>query len=174
MRREFAVTPPDLRLVLLLPAIILLVGLVGIGFAAREAPQVWSAAAVFVLIIGLLVGSIQWRHVVLEEDRLTIRAGMNRARVRLVDLDLAAARIVDLSKEPTLRPLLKTFGASMPGYHTGHFRLRDRSRGFLLLTDRSKVLALPERSGRTLLLSLERPQALLDALKAVAEAPARR
>jgi Bacterial PH domain len=174
MRREFAVTPPDLRLVLLLPTIILLVGLVGIGFAAREAPQVWSAAVVFVLVIALLVWSIQWRHIVLEGDRLSIRAGMNSVRLRVADLDLAAARIVDLAQTPTLRPMLKTFGASMPGFHAGHFRLRDRSRAFLLLTDRSKVLALPQRNGRTLLLSLERPQALLDALKTVAEAPARR
>ena len=75
---------------------------------------------------------------------------------------------------PTLRPLLNTFGTAMPGYSAGHFRLRDRSRGFLLLTDRRKVLALPERGGRTLLLSLERPQALLDALQAVAAPASRR
>ena len=43
-----------------------------------------------------------------------------------------------------------------------------------MVTDRTKVLALPQRSGRMLLLSLERPQALLDALQAMAEPRARR
>lgn len=174
MRREFAVVPPDLRLLLPLPAIGLLAGLVGIGFAAREEPSVWWVAIVIVLAAALIAWSVRRRHVVLEDDLLTIMAGMNSARVRVADLDPAAARIVDLARTPTLRPMLKTFGASMPGYHAGHFRLRDRSRGFLLLTDRNKVLALPERSGRTLLLSLERPQALLDALKAVTEPGSRR
>lgn len=174
MRREFAVVPPDLRLLLPLPAIGLLAGLVGIGFAAREEPRVWWVAIVIVLAAALIAWSVRRRHVVLEDDLLTIMAGMNSARVRVADLDPAAARIVDLAQTPTLRPMLKTFGASMPGYHAGHFRLHDRSRGFLLLTGRSKVLALPERSGRMLLLSLERPQALLDALKAVTEPGSRR
>ena len=174
MRREFAIVPPDLRLVLPLPAIGLLAGLVGIGLAARQEPRVWFVAIVLVLVAALIVWSVGRRHEALEGDQLTVAAGMNSARLRVADLDLAAARIVNLADMPTLRPLLKTFGAWMPGYCAGHFRLRDRSRGFLLLTERSKVLALPERNGRTLLLSLERPQALLDALKAVAEAPARR
>ena len=62
----------------------------------------------------------------------------------------------------------------MPGYQAGHFRLRDRSRAFLLVTDRAKALLLPERGGRTLLLSAERPQTLLEALRAVAERGTRR
>jgi hypothetical protein len=43
-----------------------------------------------------------------------------------------------------------------------------------LLTDKTKVLVLPQRSGRMLLMSLERPQALLDALHTIAETKARR
>ena len=58
-------------------------------------------------------------------------------------------------------------GTSMPGYRAGHFRLRDRRRAFVLVTRREKLLALPERNGRMLLLSLKQPQALLDALGAI-------
>ena len=39
---------------------------------------------------------------------------------------------------------------------------------FALLTDRDRVLALPERDGRLLLLSLDNPQSLLDALQRAA------
>jgi hypothetical protein len=51
----------------------------------------------------------------------------------------------------------------------GHFRLRDRSPAFVLLTDRSRVLVLPaksaaKRAAKTLLLSLQQPQGLLDEL----------
>lgn len=168
MRREFTIVPPDLRLALPLPAIALLAALVGLGFAAREEPRVWFFAILIVMAAVFIVWSVQRRRVVLDDDLLVITAGINSARVRVADLDLAAARIVNLADAPTLHPLLKTFGTAMPGYSAGHFRLRDRSRAFLLLTDRHKVLALRERGGRTLLLSLERPQALLDALQAVA------
>lgn len=174
MRREFAVVPPDLRLVMLLPAIALLAALIGLGFAAREEPQLWWFAFLIALAAVLVAGSVRRRRVVLDGDRLTVTAGINSTRVRIAELDLDAARIVNLADAPMLRPLLKTVGTAMPGYSAGHFRLRDRSRGFLLLTDRRKVLALPERGGRTLLLSLERPQALLDALKAVAAPASRR
>ncbi len=174
MRREFAIVPPDLRLALPLPAIALLAALVGLGFAAREEPRVWFFAILIVMVAVFIVWSVQRRRVVLDGDLLAITAGLNIARVRVADLDLAAARSVNLADVTTLGPLLKTFGTTMPGYSAGHFRLRDRSRGFLLLTDRRKVLALPERGGRTLLLSLERPQGLLGALQAVANPGSRR
>lgn len=173
-RREFAIVPPDLRIVLLLPAIGLLAALAGLGFAAREAPRVWWFAILIVLAAVLIAWSVQRRRVVLDGDMLAVTAGIHGLRVRVADLDLAAARIANLADAPALRPATQTFGTALPGYSAGHFRLRDRSRGFLLLTDRRKVLALPERSGRTLLLSVERPRALLDALNAVAEPGSRR
>ncbi len=48
--------------------------------------------------------------------------------------------------------------------HEAKIRLRDRSPAFVLLTDRSRVLMLPEKPGKKVLLSLQQPQALLDAL----------
>lgn len=174
MRREFNIVPPDLRLLLPLLVLSLTLGMVGIGFAAREAPSAWYTAIVLVLIGALIVWSVRRRQVVLDGGLLTVNAGFNTLRVRTADLDIAAARVVDLANQPTLKPLLRTFGTAMPGYRAGHFRLRDFSRSFLLVTDSTKVLALPERGGRMLLLSLERPQALLDALGTVAEARARR
>jgi hypothetical protein len=168
MRREFAVPPPDLRWVLLIPALGLAAGSIGIAFAAREEPRVWLVAIPVVLAIWLMAWSIRRRRVVLDGDRLRIAAGINSVDIAVAELDLDAASIVRLDNAPGLRPRLKTFGTSMPGYRSGHFRLRDRSRAFVLLTDPTKVLALPQRNGRRLLLSLEKPQALLDALKTIA------
>ncbi|TGQ61265.1 hypothetical protein EN855_033645, partial [Mesorhizobium sp. M1C.F.Ca.ET.212.01.1.1] len=67
----------------------------------------------------------------------------------------------------------KTNGYAMPGFYSGHFRLQGGGKGFALVTDRSRVLVLPVRDGSALLLSLDRPQVLLDALRKVA-APAPR
>lgn len=164
MRSTFEVVPPDGRMAWLLPAIGLATALVGIALAAREEPRVWFLLAPIGFACGAIAWSLQRRSVAIDGDTLRIAAGLNSATIPLDTLDRASARIVDLEREPGLRPLFKTFGTTMPGYQAGHFRLRDRSRGFLLLTSRRKVLVLHERDGRRILLSLVRPQALIDAL----------
>jgi hypothetical protein len=45
------------------------------------------------------------------------------------------------------------------------FRLRDKRRASVLVTDTSRVLVLPKRDGSVILLSLQRPEALLEALR---------
>lgn len=105
------------------------------------------------------------RRIVLQDGVLHIAAGINNARVSVGKLDLDAARIVDLASHSGLKPLLRINGTSTLGYNSGHFLLRDKGRGFLLVTERSRVLVLPERSGRRILLSLTRPQQLLDVLR---------
>lgn len=174
MRREFAVPPPDLRWLILMPALGLIAGLVGIAFGAREEPRLWLMTIPMTLLVLLMSLLVRRRRVTLEHDSLRIRGSMHGRTLRVAELDLAAARIIDLAEATALRPLFKTFGTSMPGFHAGHFRLRDRSRAFVLITDRSKVLMLLERGGRRLLLSLEKPRALLDALQAVAGQSPRR
>lgn len=174
MRREFAIPPPDLRLAMIAPALGLVAALVGIVIAAREDPRLWLALIPAALVVALLSWSLRRRHVILEDGQLRIAAALHGTTVAVDRLDLDAARIVDLREEAGLVPRWKTFGTAVHGFRGGHFRLRNRSRAFALLTDRQRVLALPERSGRMLLLSLERPQALLDALRDVAERGRRR
>ncbi len=164
MRRAFEVTPPDLRKVWLLPATGLCAAVVGVAFAARTDARAWMLLAVLAPIFAFIAWFLRRRDVLIDDNRLQIRAGINSISIPLDALDIASARVIDMDREPGLRPMWKTFGTSLPGFHAGHFRLRDRSRAFLLLTDRRKVIALRERDGRNLLLSLSRPQALIDAL----------
>ena len=74
-------------------------------------------------------------------------------------IELERARIIDLEERIELLPGRMTLGASLPGYQTGWFRTRQWGKGFYLLTERRRVLWLPTRSGKSLLLSLERPDA---------------
>lgn len=125
------------------------------------------ALLVVLLVLAILLLAMKRRAVELRDGILDIRAAMYRKRVATAELDLQRARIVDLEERTELRPLLKTNGMSLPGFHAGHFRLRDKfGRAFCLLTDRRRVLWLPLRDGKNqLLLSLQQPQALLDALR---------
>lgn len=165
MSREFAIVPPDARMIWLSIGLPLILALTGLAIGATQEPRVLYAAPLIIPVFAVLYWSLRRQRVAIEGDRLTIAAGINSARIKLADLDPAAARVIDLGSDPGLRPGLKTFGTAMPGYLGGHFRLRNRSKAFVLVTDRRRVLALPERNGRILLLSVQNPKALLDALQ---------
>ena len=172
--QEFAVAPPTAHAWLFIGALGVLPLAIGgtllltqpdVGAELREA---WPALAILPLVLAGLALMMRRRRVELRGGTLEVRAAMYRKRVAAGELDLERARTVDLAERTDLRPLVKTNGMSMPGFHAGHFRLREGlGKAFCLLTDRSRVLWLPLRDGKgQLLLSLERPQALLDALRA--------
>lgn len=165
MKHAFAIVPPDARLVWLLPGFAALAVATGIVvLATTQEPLAWIALPVAFASFAVLALLLRRRRVTLDAGMLTIAAGVNTRRIAVADIDLASARIVDLRERSEWKPLVKVFGTRLPGLGMGHFRLRDRSPAFVLLTDRARVLVLPEKSGKKLLLSLQQPQALLDAL----------
>ena len=173
--RAFAVTPPPshawmvMAMLLLLPA----VAVVAIFLFVEKTPnpQAASGMGIALLVIALAaiacVIGLKRRRVQLDGQTLKIVAGLFSHRLPVDRIDLEHARIVNLDERNELRPTLKTFGMSLPGYQAGYFRLRDKlGKAFCLVTDRRRVLWLPQRDGKEqVLLSLEQPQALLDALR---------
>lgn len=166
----FAASPPATAAWVTL---VLLGGVLPLGFISvlwlthQPMHGVLLALSVIPLLLAFLLLMMKRRAVELCDGVLEVRAAMYRKRVAVTELDLERARSVDLGERTELRPWLKTNGMSMPGFHAGHFRLRgDFGKAFCLLTQRERVLWLPLRDGKQqLLLSLERPQALLDALR---------
>ena len=169
--QAFAVSPPSplawMMLVLLGGALPL--GIFCALWLTRQPMHGISPVFVIIpLVLLFLLLAMRRRSAELRDGVLDVRAAMYRKRVAVAELELERARIVDLGERTELRPWLKSNGMSMPGFHAGHFRLRgDFGKAFCLLTQRERVLWLPLRGGKEqLLLSLERPQALLDALVA--------
>jgi hypothetical protein len=75
------------------------------------------------------------------------------------------ARQVDLSQEASLRPVIRTNGAGLPGLLIGWVRLATGAKALVFLTDRRRVVHVPTREGYSLLLSVESPAQFLDALR---------
>lgn len=173
--RAFPVTPPSMHAwwimgaLLLLPAIAVVV-VPFIGGRSQE-PGAFggttTALAVIALVAVACAAGLKRRRVRLEGNVLHVVAGLFSQRVPVDRIDLGRARILNLEERTELRPAIKTFGMSLPGYQAGHFRLRaDLGKAFCLVTDRRRVLWLPQGGGKDqTLLSLEHPQALLDALR---------
>lgn len=125
----------------------------------------WSAPLLLIVVAVLLGWAFRRRRVVFDGEALTVTAALFHRRVTRDAMDVSRARIVDLAEHTELRPRWKAFGMGLPGYRAGWYFLAGRARGFCLLTDTRRVLWLPLRDGGALLLSLERPQMLLDALR---------
>ncbi|MFS8136557.1 MAG: hypothetical protein ACMG50_00360 [Thermomonas sp.] len=130
--------------------------------------QFLPPVVIVALVLGLSLIAMRRRSVALVGNVLEVRAALFRQRTLIAEIDLTRAKLVDLAERTELSPFIKTMGMSMPGFHAGRFRLRGKiAKAFCLITDRHRVLWLPLHNGKDqLLLSVERPQALLDALQA--------
>lgn len=126
-------------------------------------------------LIGYALARMQRRHRLdLRDGMLEVTTTFYRRRFGLAELDLANARVVDLDERRELAPFLRTNGFSLPGFHSGWYRLRNRQRALVAIADGRRVLWLPTRLGYGLLLQPQQPQALLDHLRSLAPAAATR
>lgn len=167
MSHTFPVTPPPAHVAWLLAALLAIP--LAIIVVTTGHPSAMPAFAFGVLVIAATAGITFWglarRNVTLDGRLLVVRAALFTHRLDAGDLELDRARIIDLDERTELKPILKTFGMALPGFKAGWFLLRNRGRAFCLLTTHRRVLWLPTRAGKALLLSLERPDTLLDALR---------
>ena len=183
--REFTVAPPayNLRLImLLLFALPMLLFLIGV-FAFRHShavpiqpPNIHTVgllvlpiAVAFIFTTVLLSWAVPRRRIVLADGVLDITATFYRRKLPVAAFDLDKALVINLDQHREWRPLIKTNGLGMPGLHAGWFRSRRLVKMFCLLTTRDRVLVLPELTGGAMLLSAERPQELLQALREMAD-----
>jgi hypothetical protein len=123
-----------------------------------------------VLLLGLVAlfgyfayASLSARFEVSEQG-LHIRSALYGRTIPAAALVPEQAQIVDLRTEHDLQPNLRTNGIGMPGYSSGWFRLRQKGKALLFVTDPSRVVYLPTRDGYSVLLSVRRPEAFLQAL----------
>ena len=151
------------------PLVVAVVLIVMARDGAIPLPMVLAGQGLVAMTVLLVVLPLWRRRIAFDGRRLRVEATYYTREAPLSEFDLAGARIVDLREHKELRPGLKTNGYALPGFHAGHFRLRDMKRkAFCLVTNEAKVLSLPHADGRVWLLSFEHPQAVLDILRRAA------
>lgn len=98
------------------------------------------------------------------DETLKVHAGLYSQEIMKSDLRIDEAKIIELSKNRQLQPVLRTNGTGAPGFRAGWFVLRNGEKAFLLVTDTKNILYIPS-SEFTLLVSLENPEDFLAHLK---------
>ena len=171
--REFPVTPPAksawilmFLLVVVLPVVTISIALLVAGEKAASLPVApFALLPLFLIALGAaLAWCMRRARLLVGDGRWRLEAGWYTQDGRLGDLDASSAEVVDLQAKGELRPWLRSNGIGLPGFQAGHFRFWKGGKAFLMVTDPSRVLAIRERSGRLLLVSLPHP---LEALKAL-------
>jgi hypothetical protein len=130
------------------------------------------AAVIGAIVLGALVALLlfvwgsRFTRFEVSDDGLRIRGDPYGRSIPFASLDLAGARIAPFGAEPALRPVRRTNGSNMPGYSSGWFRMADGGRALLFVTDRDRMmLYLPTTEGYSVLMSPDRPERMLDALR---------
>jgi hypothetical protein len=168
--RDFAITPPG-KFAVLLPTLagaVCLAMLVIVLVLAKAPPEQWRQAwpvLPAVLVLPLVSWHMGHRSLHLGEAGLRIRTLPWPRTLALANIDLEQAEIVDLQTRTELQPMFKAAGSRVPGYRSGRFRLRGGRWASVLVTDPHRVLLLPLRDGGLVLLSVERGEALLEAMR---------
>ena len=169
--QNFEIVPPG-KLANLFPlfmGVVLPLILLGVLVVAARGSREWQDAARATVLLPLIAGILAWsmhhRKLSLSDAGLKVRWLPWPLVIPVAEFDLDGARLVDLAREAELRPYLKLAGTRLPGFRSGWFWLRDRRRAYVVLTGDQRVLLLPKRDGQLLLFSLQRPEALLDALR---------
>ena len=117
-------------------------------------------------VVGLgLAFTLMRRGVRLSDEGLRLRSFPWPRTIPVAAFDMERAEIANLDTRRELRPRWKIMGTRIPGFHEGRFRLADKRYASVLLTDLRRVLVLPRRDGGVVLLSLQRPEALLSAMR---------
>ena len=173
-------------LCVLLPVLVTVAALL----AVKNGDTHWDFAGGDPLTVGtavvgaeLLLMSALWalldkamhRHgLTLSADSLEVKSSFYSRVVPLSELRLHEARVIDLDERTEFRPAAKSNGYAVPGFHSGHFRLRNREKAFVTIAGERRALWLPTVRDAGLLLQPQQPDALLNRLRELATNPLRR
>ena len=170
-------SPGALRATFILAVAVPVALVLGVTWTTQGPPSTASLAlalAVVVIAGAASVVLLRRHHLLLDATGLEVATTFYRRRFAAGDLDLRAARVVDLDERPELRPGLKTNGVGFPGFASGWYRLRGGGKALVAIAGGPRVVWLPTRKGHDLLLQPPQPQALLDRLRTMAAGVDRR
>lgn len=130
---------------------------------------------VFIPIVFLVVGAVALLGVTLftiphikfivSEQDLKITYPFYGRSFRFQELKIEEARLVNISKEPEFKPVWRLNGVGLPGFGGGWFKLKNKKKALLFLSDQRHAVYLPTTRGYVLLMSPQEPRQFLTRLK---------
>ena len=137
-----------------------------------SAGPIWFFVGLSVLLLAMvaLFGYLAYssRNVRYEvsSEGLRIQGDIFGRFVPRSSLIVSEARELDMRVEDGYRLRWRTNGTGLPGYSAGWFKLRNGQKSLVFMTDRGRAVYIPTRDGYSIILTVDRPEAFLQALRA--------
>ena len=134
---------------------------------------VWTVPGCLAILAATAVAQPALFHTQLEVSArgLEIDGGIFRKSIPMSELQVPMARIVDLDREPSLRPAFKIYGVGLPTYRSGWFRLKNGQRAAVAVSRPDLAVYVPTTQGYAVLVSPGDPAGFLAALQHPSDAP---
>lgn len=169
----FPIVPVNTTAAATLGAIVVLLVALAVYLVRYSAPTLETTTVVgcvVVLVVAAGLGYILYGSfhstVTVDERSLDFDVPLYGRSIPRDSIDLTRARVFNMHESDELRFRVRTNGLAIPGYWIGWFKLTDKTRALVLLTDRSRVVHVPLKDGSALIFSIEAAQEFLQALSA--------
>ena len=123
--------------------------------------------AVVIAVFGLFLASSRRTRFELSSQGLSIRGTPYGRRMPVSSLKAEEIRLLDLVRDQDYRPRWRTNGLGLPDYKLGWFRLRNKTKALLFVTDWHQVVLLPTTEGFSLLMSVSEPERFIRTLQEI-------
>ena len=88
------------------------------------------------------------------DQGLQIKGGIYGRFIPKEEVDRENVKIINLNTDPEYKPRIRTNGIGLPGYSEGWFKLKNKEKALLFVTDRSNVVYIPTNKDYSVLLSV--------------------
>lgn len=101
------------------------------------------------------------------DDYIKLSGGFFSRTILISDIEVSKMRVIDMSTDPELSPKHRSVGIRVPGYSSGWFKLKNKEKALLFVTNENRVAYIPTKQGYSILTSVDRPQQFLDEISAL-------
>jgi len=139
-------------------------------FPASSGPYIftWILSIFLIAVVAVFVFiSYSARHAsfTVTDDALRIRASFYGRTIPRSDIVAEGVKVIDLNVDSEYMPRIRTNGIGLPGYAEGWFKLADKEKALLFVTDRSRVVYIPTTGNYSVLLSVRQAEEFADVLR---------
>jgi hypothetical protein len=123
---------------------------------------------IFIGVVALFLSfGYQARHATftLTGEGLRIGPGFYGRTIPKQNIDVPGVRVMDLNVEKNYQPKWKTNGSNLPGFSSGWFKLQNKEKALLFVTDRSSVVYIPTTGNYSVMLSVRNADEMVKSIQ---------
>jgi hypothetical protein len=116
---------------------------------------------VFIILVGVIVMFIMLSYqaknaqFTVSDQGLRISPGLYGRFIPREKIDASGVKVINMDIDSEYKPKWRTNSAGLPGYSSGWFKLANKEKALLFVTDRTRVVYIPTTDNYSVLLSVQ-------------------